>query len=527
MRDFHFPGRSTAYGTGGMAATSHPLATMAAIDTLRDGGNAVDAALAAVAVQCVVEPAMTGIGGDCFVLFAPAKGGIVALNGAGMAPAGASIEAVRATGAATLGGTPHAITVPACLRAWDLLATTHGTKPLGQLLQAAIRHADQGFPVLSRVAHDWRRAVGTLELSEGGKDFYLPAGKAPPEGRIMRLPALARTLKKVAEHGVDAFYTGEVAQKMVRSLQGWGGFHTEEDFAAASAEFVDPVHSNYRDVQVYQCPPPGQGIITLMILNILEGYDMGKLHAVGAERLHLLAEAAKLAYRDRDAFLADPKLAEVPVARLLEKGYAAKLREVIQQDRALTDLPPPLLEAHPDTVYLTVVDKDLNAVSFINSVFDAFGSGLVCGETGVLFHNRGRAFRLDPSHPNALAPRKRPLHTIIPGMAFRGGESWLSFGVMGGQYQPVGQAHVLSAIVDQGMDPQEALDLPRATSYPTDMEVERGVGPVARAELLARGHSVVEPDSPLGGGQAILIDRKRGILVGGSDPRKDGLALGI
>ncbi|HET6469707.1 MAG TPA: gamma-glutamyltransferase, partial [Geminicoccaceae bacterium] len=272
--------------------------------------------------------------------------------------------------------------------------------------------------------------------------------------------------------------------------------------------------------------PNGQGVVALLILAILEGFELAGLEPLAAERLHLEAEATRLAFRDRDALLADPAEADVPVARLLDPAYAAALRERIDRGRAMGALPPPLLEPHPDTIYLTVVDRDLNAVSFINSLYDGFGSGLVCPNTGVVFHNRGRAFRLDPRHPNVIAPGKRPMHTIIPAVAFRGGAPWLSFGVMGGNYQPVGHAHVLTNIVDWGMDPQAAIDLPRAMAYPGPLELEPGV-PVRTVErLAAMGHAVRPANSPLGGGQAILIDRERGVLVGGSDPRKDGLALG-
>jgi gamma-glutamyltranspeptidase/glutathione hydrolase len=528
MRDFHLLGRSTAYGVQGMAATSTPLATLTALDVLRSGGNAVDAALAAVAVQCVAEPAMTGIGGDCFALVAPASGGVVAINGSGRAPAAATVERLLGEGLREIGpGSPHAVTVPGALRAWQLLAERFGTRPLGELLRPAIRLAEEGVPVGPRVAFDWRRAVRTLERSEGAKAFYLPGGRPPAEGRVVRFPVLARTLATVAERGVEAFYEGELAARMVATLREQGGLHEEADFAAQTAELVEPIHSAYRDVRVYECPPNGQGVVTLLLLNLLEGWPLGTLDVLGAERLHLFAEASKLAFRDRDALLADPAALPVPVERLLDKAYAGRLRERIDPERALVELPPPLLEPHKDTTYLTVVDRDLNAVSLINSLFEAFGSGICCPETGVLFHNRGKSFRLDPRHPNAIGPGKRPMHTIIPAMAFKGGEAWLAFGVMGGHFQPMGQAQLLSAVVDHGLDLQAAVELPRFSAYPVDMEVERRVPAAARAGLQARGHAIVEPEAPLGGAQAILIDRKRGVLVGASDPRKDGLALGF
>lgn len=511
-----------------MAATSHPTATLTALDVLRAGGNAVDAAIAAVAVQCVVEPQMTGIGGDCFALYAPASGGVVALNGSGRAPAACTIERLRALGVVAAVPTgAHAVTVPGALAGWGALLEAHGTRGLDELLQPAIRCAEEGFPVTPRVAYDWRRGRATLELSQGGADYYLPGGQVPEEGRLVRLPALARTLRKIACEGHRAFYEGELARSMAVALAEHGGLHTEADFAAAQAEFVTPIHTTYRDVVVYECPPNGSGIVALLMLNILERFPLTGLPRGGAARLHLLAEATRLAFRDRDAALCDPAHAEMPAARLLDKGYARALAGLIDPERAMTELPPPLLEPHPDTVYLTVVDRDLNAISLINSIYDNFGSGLVCAESGVLFHNRGRAFRLDPDHPNALAPGKRPLHTIIPALAFRGGELWCSFGVMGGNYQPVGQAEFLTALVDDGLDPQAALDAPRIMAYPGDIEAEAGIGRAARRGLAERGHRVVDAAGPLGGGQAIVIDRRRGILVGGSDPRKDGLALGL
>lgn len=527
MRAFDEPGRSTAYGREGMAATSHPLATLAAIDLLRDGANAVDAAVAAVAILCVVEPHMTGIGGDCFVLLAPSSGGVVALNGSGRAPQALTVDRLRAAEVAELGPTsPHSITVPGAIAAWELLLAEHGSRSLGELLQPAIRHAEEGFVVTPRVAWDWQRHRDRIAGSEAGRMFYLPGDKAPEAGRVIRLPLLARTLRRIAGQGARSFYEGELAQHMVATLQAAGGWHTAEDFAAARAELVEPIHTAYRDLQVYQCPPNGQGVVTLMMLNILESFELRGLDPRGELRLHLLAEAARLAYRDRDAFLADPAAVDVPTARLLDKTYAKRLAELIDPERALADLPPPLLEAHPDTVYATVVDRDLNAVSFINSLYDAFGSGLVCPETGVIFHNRGRSFRLDPRHPNAVAPGKRPMHTIIPGLAFRGGELWCSFGVMGGHYQPVGHVNLITAMIDHGLDPQAALDLPRIMAHPHEIEAETGIPAEARRGLARRGHRVVDAPSPLGGGQAIVIDRRRGVLIGGSDPRKDGLALG-
>lgn len=527
MRDFHLPGRSPVYARGGMAATSHPFATLAALRILERGGNAVDAAIAACAVQGVVEPQSTGIGGDCFALFAPASGGVVAINGSGWAPAAATVERLRAEGLRQIdAGSPHSVTVPGAVAAWEALQREHGRLSFAEVLEPAIRYARDGFPVQPRVAFDWARARARLEVSEAARRFYLPGDEVPPVGRVVRLPALARTLETLAAKGAEAFYRGELAARMVASLKGFGGLHEEADFAEFEPEFVQPIHGTYRGVRIYECPPNGQGLVTLLMLNILETFDLASLDPHGADRFHLEAEATRLAFRDRDAFLADPRQAPVPLAELLDKAYAAKLAKRIDPAHAMHDLPPPLLRDVGNTVYIAVVDEERNACSFINSLYDSFGSGLCCPETGVLFHCRGRAFRLDPDHPNAIGPRKRPMHTIIPGLAFRDGELWACFGVMGADYQPVGHVHLLTNLVDYGMDPQAALDSPRVMAYPGDLLVERGVPPAVREALAAKGHRVVESEVPHGGGQCILVDRRRDELVGGSDPRKDGLALG-
>jgi gamma-glutamyltranspeptidase/glutathione hydrolase len=526
MRDFALPGRSVAYGERGMAATSHPLATLTAIDVLRAGGNAVDAAVAAVAVQCVVEPAMTGLGGDCFVLLAPAGGGIVALNGSGRAPRAATVERLRAEDVRELEGTVHAITVPGALDAWARLLDAHGSRGLDELLRPAIDHAEHGFLVTPRVAADWARSGQRLLRSSAGRVFYLPDDHAPAAGQKVRLPALAHTLRRIAADGPAAFYQGELAARMVAFLNQEGGLHSVEDFATAAGEFVQPISARYQDLEICECPPNGQGVIALLLLNILKSFELGSLDPDGPERLHLMAEAARLAYRDRDDWLADPRQARVPVGRMLDEDYAASLRRLIDPERALPALPPRPVAAHADTVYLTVVDRDHNVVSLINSLFDSFGSGLVCPETGVLFHDRGKSFVLDPAHPNAIAPGKRPLHTIIPGLALRSGRPALAFGVMGGHYQPVGHVQILTNLMEYGQDPQTALDGPRSFAYGGELQIETGV-PAATAQALAhRGHKVVTRGTPLGGGQIIMVDHERGVLIGGSDPRKDGLALG-
>ena len=518
-----------------MAATSMPVATLAALDTLRAGGNALDASIAAAAVLAVVEPQSTGIGGDCWCLYAPASGGVVAMNGSGRAPAAATPEALRAAGLTAMVNTSvHSVTVPGAISAWERLNKAHGKLGLGEILQPAIRYAEEGFAVSSRVAADWADSVGKLSLQPQTARRFLKDGRAFGFGDRFVQPELGKTLRAIAKDGARAFYTGEIAADMVATLRAAGGLHTEEDFAEGLdvANFVDPISRGWRGMEVFQCPPNGSGLLVLMILGILEGFPepAGPLDAT---RVHRHLEAARLVYRDRDAFLADPSQVEVPLGRLLSDEYLAKLRGMIRDDQAMVDLPPPGdvdWQKHKDTVYLTVVDKDGNACSFINSLFEGFGSGILAEKSGVMLQNRGFGFRLQEGHPNCIAPRKRPLHTIIPGMVMKDGKAIMPFGVMGGHYQPMGQSWFLTNHFQFGLDVQEALDLTRV--FPSvganhrDVEIENGLPPELKAQLAALGHQPKLIKKPHGGGQAILIDRDRGILVGGSDPRKDGCAMG-
>ena len=512
-----------------MAATSHPLATLAAVEMLRAGGNAMDAAIAAVAVQCVVEPQSTGIGGDCFALYAPAgTGEVVAFNGSGRAPAAATAEWYAEQGIEKIERTtPHAVTVPGAVDAWARLIADHGRKSLAEALQPAIAHARDGYPVHSRVHFDWQMNLEILEGDPNAARIFLADGELPPVGSVHRQPQLADTLELIAGKGRDAFYTGPVAEDIVSRLNELGGLHTLEDFAAAAGEYVTPIKTNFRGYDVYECPPNGQGIIALIMLNILSGLDTERHDPLSVERLHLEIEAARLAYQDRDEFVADPDKATVPVEAMLSESHAAALRAVIERDSAMDVLPPSDLPLHSDTVYLCVVDEDGNAVSFINSLFSSFGSGIMTANTGVMLHNRGTGFVLEEGHPNRIAPGKRPLHTIIPGMLFEKGRAVMPFGVMGGHYQAIGHAHFLTNLLDFGLDIQEAIDLPRV--FPTSdgpVEVESGVSSSVVAELENLGHETKLPGKPIGGGQAIWIDWEQGVLTGGSDPRKDGCALG-
>ncbi len=524
MRDFTLPGRSLAIAEHGMAATSHPLATLTAVEVLKSGGNAMDAALAAVAMQCVVEPAMTGIGGDCFVLYAPAGGLPQALNGSGRAPAGATADWFVEHGATIVQPTsPHAVTVPGCVDAWCRLNQDYGSRPLEALLAPAVKAAEEGFRITPRVAADWVNNRARLAGDADARAAFLPGGRPPAEGDLHRMPALAKTLRAIGRDGRDAFYRGAVPAEIVAKLKGLGGLHAEEDFEHQRATPEAPIHTSFRGHEVHECPPNGQGLIALMMLRLAERLDLGSREEV--DRIHLLAEITKAAYHARDAYLADPLHGEVAVAHFLSDDWTGRIEPRIDPQRAR----PPLFwndVAHKDTVCLSVVDRDRNTVSFINSIFNGFGSGLYVPGCGVLLHNRGLSFRFTPGHPNSIAPGKRPLHTIIPGMVTKNDRAVMPFGVMGGHYQATGHVNFLSNVFDRGLDLQAASDAPRSFATDGVLELETTVSPRVVAELERRGHAVEMQKMPIGGCQAIMIDEARGALMGASDHRKDGLALG-
>lgn len=531
MRDFHLPGRSVVFATHGMAATSMPAATLTALEMLRAGGNALDAAVAAMAVLCVVEPQSTGIGGDCFCLYAPAGSGrVVALNGSGRAPAAADFAWYEERGLAQLeNDSAHSVTVPGAVAAWETLLAAHGTKGLDELLRPAIGYAEEGFVVHPRVAFDWQRLED--KLRKNGASGFLPRGAAPAAGERFTPPGLATTLRAIARGGARAFYEGPIAADIVTTLRARGGLHTEADFAAqlSGAEFVEPIRTTWRGFEVWQCPPNGVGILVLMLLGILGGMESAADGPLSALRLHRHAEAARLVYRDRDAFVADPVHAAVPVQRLTSEAYLAGLRRLIDDGRTMHALPPAgeaLMPVHADTACLAVVDRDGNAASLINSLFQGFGSGILAEKSGVMLQNRGFGFRLERGHPNCIAPGKRPMHTIIPGMLTKEGEAVMPFGVMGGHFQPMGQTLFLTNVLEYGLDLQEALDAPRVFPTGGKLEIERGLKLATLEGLERRGHQLSVVDRPHGGGQAIWIDRAKGVLAGASDPRKDGMALG-
>ncbi|MGC2782254.1 MAG: gamma-glutamyltransferase family protein [Roseiarcus sp.] len=531
MRDFHQSGRSPVYSVNGMAATSMPIASLTAIDVLRAGGNAVDAAIAACAVLAVVEPQSTGLGGDCFCLYAPPGGDkVVAVNGSGRSAAAASLEAIAADGPCPPDDiSPHGVTIPGAVSGWQLLLDSYGTKGFDELLLPAIRCAEDGFPVHERVAWDW--SMHEDKLRRARNKLFLPGGRPPREGDRFVQTALAQTLRAIAKRGAEGFYSGPVAADMAAALRARGGAQTEEDFANGleGAELVEPISLQWRGLDVWQCPPNGPGLVALMILGELEALGDAPDGPAGVTRFHRHIEAARMAYRDRGAFLADPRQRETPLSRLLAPDYLAGLAKHIDDRRSLPSLPAPgeiALAASGNTVTLSVVDRDGGACSLINSIYQTFGGGILAEGSGVLLQNRGLCFAFEPGHPNSFAPNTRPAHTIMPGMATRDGKPAISFGVMGEHYQPMGQSWLLTNAVEYGMDIQQAIDFPRVCPHLGKVEIERGVSLGIREKLAALGHVLTEVDRPLGGAQAIVIDHERGVLIGGSDPRKDGAALG-
>ncbi|MFM2354639.1 MAG: hypothetical protein RLZZ528_375 [Pseudomonadota bacterium] len=524
MRDFQFPGRSPVYATNGMVATSHPLAAQAALGVLQQGGNAADAAIAGAVLLGVCEPQMTGIGGDCFVLVKPAgQDGILALNGSGRAPAGLSAAALRARGQTTVGTeSADAVTIPGAVDAFCALSDRFGRLGLDAVLDPAIGYFEAGVPVAPRVALDW--VSDAVRLNADGARHYLKAGAAYRTGEVFALPGQAEVLRRIARDGRRAFYEGEVAEDMLAALRAAGGTHGPEDFAATACDWVDPVSGTYGGQRLVEHPPNGQGATAILLLNILSQFDLGAMDPYGADRAHVEAEATKLAYDARNRFIADPGHM-TRLDHMLAPGTASALAGLIDMKRAMA-VPPPGAEAvHRDTIYITVVDRDRMAVSLIYSIYFGFGSGIASPKFGILLQNRGAGFTLTEGHPNEAAGGKRPMHTIIPGFLNGPGRS-MPFGVMGGAYQPAGHARFVTNHLVWGMDPQAAMDGPRCFADGALLKVERGYSDRVRLDLAARGHGVVVPDQPLGGSQAILIDESTGVLTGGSDPRKDGCAIG-
>jgi gamma-glutamyltranspeptidase / glutathione hydrolase len=525
-------GRSTVFGTRGAVACEHPAAAVAGLRVLDEGGTAADACVAMAAAMAVVGPMATGMGGDAFLLFYEAETGrVIGADGSGAAPKAATIEKLRDAGFDEMperGGPP--ITVPGAVRLWENATNALGNLPLARLLEPAYELAENGFPVSEVFARYWEVAEDLLRENEAASKALLTDGRAPRPGELFVQPDAADTLSAIAEGGADAFYNGPVARSMAEAAQKAGGHLAEEDLASHETLWVEPISTDYRGVTVHEIPPPGQGIAALEMLNILEGFDTASLNPLGADRVHLEVEAKKLAYDDLYKEIGDPEFwrdPPVPTERLISKEYADSLRETISPDRAAG----PLAEPHlgEDTTYLCAVDAEGNGCSFINSLYMGFGSGVVAPGTGVCLQNRGFSFRLDPGHPNGLAPGKRPMHTIIPGLATSSatGALWAVFGNMGGPMQPQGHAQVLSNLIDHGMTAQEAVDHPRHLHLDGTLHVEGRLPEHEVERLREKGHDVDVGEAyivPVGGAQVIRV-HEDGVRSCGSDPRKDGCAL--
>ena len=524
--------RSTVHARRGMVATSQPLAAIAGLRMLMEGGNAVDGAVAAAAVLSVVEPFYTGVGGDLFALvWMDKEKRVLALNASGPAPGAASIDELKNRGLTEVPSfSPYAVTIPGTVDGWNTLLHTCGSMPLAHVLAPAIEYAEEGYPVSDIISWLWAGGMTQLSRHPSGAELMIN-GRAPRHGEVVRLPELARTLRTIAEGGPEAFYKGELAEKIATFVQDQGGWLSSNDLAAHTSTWDEPISTDYRGVTCWECPPNNHGLSALLALNIAEGFDIKGMGFQTPDTYHHLIEAMRLSFADALRYIADPRRALVPTGELLSKSYAEKRRLNVQGDRALTHIPPGNVIAGSDTVYVSCVDGQGNACSLINSLYDRFGTGLVVPGTGIALHNRGALFSLDPTHPNALEPGKRPYHTIMPAMATQNGELWLSFGVMGMFQQPQGHLQLLVNMVDFGLDPQAALNPLRfSVQLSGGVALEEGLPQSTFEELKKRGHTVrlVEGYDRyiFGGGQIIQRDMDTGALRGGSEPRKDGCAIG-
>lgn len=533
--------RSVVMARNGVIATSQPLATAAGLRVLQSGGNAIDAAVTAATVLSVVEPTMNGPGGDLFAIVYSAKDRKVhGLNASGRAPALATLDEFKRRGLQRIPIRGElSVSVPGVVDGWNALLTKYGTRTLAQALEPAIKYARDGYPVSEIIAMQWKEVEGVLARDPNAAKTFLIDGKAPAAGDIFRNPALAGSLEQIARGGRDVFYKGAIAKAIADDMQRRNGLVRLEDLAAHHADWVEPISTTYRGYQVLELPPNTQGVSALEMLNIMEGFDLKALGHNSAPYLHTLVEAKRIAFADRGAWIGDP--ASTPakaIERMLSKDYAAARRKEIDPAKAAADykaltldgLTTPAEGDEPagrgDTVYLTAADSEGNVVSLIQSLFEAFGSGIVAGDTGIVLHDRGNLFSLTPGHPNQLAPGKRPFHTLIPAMILREGAPWVSFGVMGGDMQAQGHAQVVANLIDFGMNIQSAGEAPRFRHSGANLMLESPFGAEVRAGLTARGHRIIDGHDAFGGFQGIMIDPKTHVLMAGSDPRKDGMAAG-
>ena len=517
--------KSLVIAKNGMVASSHPIASYIGLEILKNGGNAVDAALAMNGVLCIAEPHMTGLGGDCFVMLSvDGSTNIKALNGSGRSSENTSSKKLRSEGNKIITpNMPEAITIPGAVAAWSLLHNEHGYMPWKEIFSDAIDYATFGIPVHQRVAYDWSKNSTKLLNDPHTSDIFLKSGNAFEAGDNFINLNLAKTFKTISEEGAKGFYNGWVADDIIEKLRSIGGKHSYNDFHKTRAEWVKPITGKYRTLKIHECPPNGQGIVALIILGILEHFDVKNM--CKNDYLHIFCEAVKIGYFLRDQYLADPHFNKLSVTNFLNKKLLKKFASKIDFNRSKI-YEKSLFPDHPDTIYLTVRDKNGMTISFINSLFDPFGSGITAPKSGVLLHCRGRGFNLIEGHPNELNPKKRPLHTIIPAIISKNNKVIGSFGVMGGQYQAAGHAYVLSQMIDFGLSPQEALDMPRVFPNGNVLDFEKSFDNLIIEDMVSRGHEINYPVSPIGGGQIILVDNEKNILIGGSDFRKDGCAIG-
>ena len=533
-----FASRSEVIAQQGMAATSQPLATQVALDILKQGGSAVDAAIAANAMLGLVEPTGCGIGGDLFAIVWDAETKqLHGLNASGRSPAALKAEYFTEQGLTTIPSFgPLPVSVPGAVDGWFSLHEKFGRLPMTSILSPAIEYARRGYPVSEVVAYYWQMNVDRIGEYEGFADVFMPNGKAPTTGQIFKNPSLAATYEKIATGGRDAFYKGDIARVIGAYMKEQGGFLSYEDLAAHTSEWVEPVSTNYRGYDVWELPPNGQGIAALQILNILEQYDIEGMGFGSADYIHTFVEAKKLAFEDRAKYYADPSFNDIPVDALISKDYAQKRSALINPDKAAKRYDAGVVEG--DTIYLTVADKDGNMVSLIQSNYRGMGSGMTPPELGFILQNRGELFTLAPNHFNTYEPKKRPFHTIIPAMVTRNNKPWLSFGVMGGATQPQMHAQIVVNLIDFGMNLQEAGDAPRfihvGSSSPTgalmkdggELSMETGFATEVRRTLYERGHQLSDKLGIYGGYQAILYDADKQVYFGASESRKDGQAAG-
>jgi len=527
-----FAQRSVAMGPRGMVASSQQLATQSGHKILAKGGNAVDAAVAMLCTLSVVEPHSSGIGGDAFALiYLSSENKILGLNGSGRSPYAADLDWFRKKGLTEIPETGIlSVTVPGALHAWAEAQKRHGRLDFGDVFEDAINYAQHGFPVSEVIAGEWQNSESKLLAHPAASKTYLIEGKAPRAGQLFQNRDLARTYRNIVAQGTESFYGGEIGEKIVAFSRKSGGLLDIKDFIDHSTTWVEPIMTDYRGYSVVELPPNGQGLTAIEMLNILEGYDIGEFQHNGPHHLHLLVEAKKIAFSDRDAYVADPDFGKLSTETLISKEYAAQCRGNIDPNRAMDPPQPLLYPKNSETVYVTAVDEDRNAVSFISSIYLHFGSGVVVDETGIILQNRGWGFSLDPQHYNCLRPHKRPLHTIIPGMVFKDGHFVMSFGVMGGDMQPQGHAQFLMNLIDFKMNLQEALDAPRVRHIQAkDVYIEDGISADTIAALEEKGHHILSATANInqvGGGQAIYLDHHQNVLLGASDRRKDGCAIG-